>query len=81
MEMMHQAFPCQKSAARLRGGRPARRRCQAGGGPAREGEPGRGQGRAQSPGPPAVASGRAGYLLDERAASALGVPGSDTTDP
>lgn len=50
-------------------------------GPAREGETDRGQGRAQPLGPPAVPSGQATYLLDERATSAFGVPAGEPANP
>ncbi len=54
---------------------------QAGAGPTREGETDRGQGRAEPLGPLAVPSGQAGYLLDERATSTLGVPAGEPADP
>ena len=53
---------------------------QAGAGPAHESQTDRGQGRAQALGPLAVPPGQAGYLLDERAASALGVPAGEAAD-
>lgn len=49
-------------------------------GPAREGKTDRGQGRPEPLGPLTVPPGQAGYLLDERATSALNVPAGEPAD-
>lgn len=54
---------------------------QTGAGPTRGSETDRGQGRAEALGPLAMPSGQTAYLLDERAASTLGVPAGKSANP